>query len=109
GFTEIMFAYTSCFANNGQNFAGLRANTPFYNLTTALAMMAGRFGLAIPALALAALFGRQRITPFSSGTLPTHSFSFGVLLTACLITIVALSYLPVLTLGPILERLLFGT
>ena len=108
GFTEILFAYTSCLANNGQNFAGLSANTPFYNLTTAFAMMVGRFGLAIPALALAALFGRQRSTPASSGTLPTHSFSFGVLLATCLITIVALSYLPALALGPVLERLLFG-
>jgi len=108
GFTEILFAYTSCFANNGQNFAGLSANTPFYNLTTALPMMVGRFGLAIPALALADLFGRQRSTPSSSGTLPTHSFSFGVLLTTCLITMVALSYLPTLALGPVLERLLLG-
>src|SRR5208337_3468232 len=83
GFTGILFAYTSCFANNGQNFASLNANTPFYNLTTALAMMVGRFGLAIPALALADLFGRQRSTPSSLGTLPTHSFSFGVLLTTC--------------------------
>ena len=109
GFTEILFAYASCFANNGQTFAGLSANTLFYNLTTALAMMAGRYALAIPALAFAALFARQRITPSSSGTLPTHSFLFGVLLTACLIIMVALSYLPVLALGPVLERLLFGT
>ena len=108
GFTEILFAYTSCFANNGQSFAGLNANTPFYNLSTALAMMVGRFGLAIPALAFADLFGRQRSTPSSSGTLPTHSFTFGVLLTTCLITMVALSYLPALALGPVLERLLFG-
>ncbi|MGD0793688.1 MAG: potassium-transporting ATPase subunit KdpA [Terriglobales bacterium] len=108
GLTGILFAYTSCFANNGQSFAGLSANTPFYNLTTALAMMVGRFGLAIPALALADLFGRQRSTPSSSGTLPTHSFSFGVLLTTCLVTMVALSYLPALALGPVLERLLFG-
>jgi K+-transporting ATPase ATPase A chain len=108
GFTEILFAYTSCFTNNGQNFAGLSANTPFYNLTTALAMIVGRFGLAIPALALADLFGRQRSTPSSSGTLPTHSVSFGVLLTTCLITMVALSYLPTLALGPVLERLLLG-
>jgi len=57
---------------------------------------------------LAALFGRQRGTPSSAGTLPTHSFTFGVLLTACLITIVALSYLPALALGPVLERLLLG-
>ena len=109
GFTEILFAYSSCFANNGQAFAGLNVNTLFYNLTTAAAMMAGRFSLAIPALAFSACFARQRITPSSSGTLPTHSFLFGVLLTACLITMVALSYLPALALGPILERLLFGT
>ena len=108
GFTEILFAYTSCFANNGQTFAGLSANTSFYNLTMALAMMAGRFALAIPALTLAALFARQRKTPASSGTLPTHSLSFGVLLTTCLIIMVALSYLPALALGPALERLLFG-
>jgi K+-transporting ATPase ATPase A chain len=108
GFTEILFAYTSCFANNGQTFAGLSVNTAFYNLTTALAMMAGRFGLAIPALALAALFARQRTTPSSPGTLPTHSFTFGVLLTMCLMILVALSYLPALALGPLLERLLFG-
>ena len=108
GFTEILFAYASCFANNGQTFASLNANTPFYNLTTALAMVAGRFGLAIPALAFAALFARQRNTPSSSGTLPTHSFTFGVLLTACLIILVALSYLPALVLGPVLERLLLG-
>ncbi len=107
GFTEILFAYTSCFVNNGQSFAGLSVNTPFYNLTTALAMMVGRFGLAIPALAFADLLSRQRSTPSSSGTLPTHSFSFGVLLTACLATMVALSYLPALALGPVLERLLF--
>jgi potassium-transporting ATPase potassium-binding subunit len=108
GFTEILFAYTSCFANNGQTFAGLSVNTPFYNVTTALAMMAGRFGLAIPALGLAALFARQRTTPSSPGTLPTHSFSFGLLLTICLIILVALSYLPVLALGPVLERLVYG-
>jgi potassium-transporting ATPase potassium-binding subunit len=108
GLTEILFAYSSCFANNGQTFAGLSANTPFYNLTTALAMLAGRFALAIPALGFAALFARQRNTPASSGTLPTHSLLFGILLTACLIVMVALSYLPVLALGPILERLLYG-
>jgi potassium-transporting ATPase potassium-binding subunit len=108
GFSEILFAYTSCFANNGQSFAGLSANTPFYNLTTVLAMMVGRFGLAIPALAFADLFGRQRSTPTSSGTLPTHSLVFGVLLTTCLIVMVALSYLPALALGPVLERLLFA-
>jgi len=108
GFTEILFAYASCFANNGQSFAGLNANTPFYNLTTVVAMMVGRFGLAVPALGFAALFGRQRNTPPSLGTLPTHSLSFGILLTVCLIATVLLSYLPALALGPVLERLLLG-
>ncbi|HWO34507.1 MAG TPA: potassium-transporting ATPase subunit KdpA [Candidatus Acidoferrum sp.] len=107
GLTEILFAYTSCFANNGQTFAGLSVNTPFYNLTTTLAMMVGRFGLAIPALGLAALFARQKSTPASSGTLPTHSLTFGVFLTACLLTLVALSYLRALAIGPLMERLLF--
>jgi len=109
GFTEILFAYASCIANNGQSFAGLSANTVFYNLTTAMAMIAGRFGLAIPALAFAGLLARQRNTPSSSGTLPTDSLSFGILLTASLITVTALSYLPAFALGPVLERLLFGT
>lgn len=108
GFTAILFAYTSCFANNGQAFASLSANTPFYNLTTAMAMLAGRFGLAIPALALAGLFARQRNSPTTSGTLPTHTPVFGILLSICLLVMVALSYLPALALGPVLERLLSG-
>ncbi len=108
GFTDILFAYTSCFANNGQTFASLNANTPFYNLTTALAMLAGRFALAIPALGLAARFARQRNAPITLGTLPTHSLSFAVLLAACLVIMVALSYLPALALGPVLERVLLG-
>jgi K+-transporting ATPase ATPase A chain len=109
GFTEILFGYASCFANNGQSFAGLSTNTVFYNLTTAIAMMAGRFGLVIPALIFAGLFARQKIIPSSVGTLPTDSLSFGILLTAAIITITALSYLPALALGPVLERLVFGT
>jgi potassium-transporting ATPase potassium-binding subunit len=107
GLTSILFAYTSCLANNGQSFAGLGANALFYNVSTAVAMMVGRFGLAIPALALASLFGRQRTTPSSPGTLPTDSVSFGLLLTVCLLVLVALSYLPALALGPILERVVF--
>jgi K+-transporting ATPase ATPase A chain len=107
GLTEILFGYASCFANNGQAFAGLNANTFFYNVTTTVAMMAGRFGLAIPALIFASLFAKQRRTPSSRGTLPTHSFSFGVLLTVFLILVTALSYLPVLALGPVLEQLQF--
>jgi len=108
GFTAILFAYASCFANNGQTFGSLNGNTLFYNVSTAVAMMVGRFGLAIPALGFASLFARQKSTPASRGTLSTDSPSFGALLTACLIIMAALSYLPALALGPILERLLLG-
>jgi K+-transporting ATPase ATPase A chain len=86
-------------ANNGQNFAGLSANNPFYNITTALAMMAGRFGLAIPALALAGSFARQPIKPVTEGTLPTDTPLFAGLTIATILTIGALA------LGPIVEQL----
>jgi len=105
GFTEIIYAYTSAFANNGQNFAGLSANSVFYNVTTALAMMAGRFGLAIPALALAGHFARQGRRPLTIGTLPTDTPAFGVLVGATALIVGGLSYFPALTLGPILEHL----
>jgi K+-transporting ATPase ATPase A chain len=107
GLTEIIFSFASSFANNGQAFAGLNANTPFYNVMTAIAMMAGRFGLVIPALMFAGMFARQKGRPQSRGTLRTESFTFGALLTTFLIVVTALSYLPVLTLGPVLEHLLF--
>jgi K+-transporting ATPase ATPase A chain len=105
GLTEILFAYASSFANNGQSFAGLGANTPFYNITTAIAMMAGRFGLAIPALALAGLFGGQLRRPQNLGVVRTDTFTFGILLTTMILIICGLSFFPVLTLGPILEHL----
>jgi K+-transporting ATPase ATPase A chain len=105
GFTEILFAYASANANNGQNFAGLNANSTFYNLTTAITMMVGRFGLAIPALALAGLFAAQQPTPDSAGTLPTNSWSFAILLTLTALIVSALSYFPALALGPLLEHL----
>ena len=109
GLTTILFAYTSCFANNGQTFAGLNANTTFFNVTTALAMMVGRFAVAVPALTFAGFFARQRKAPASAGTLPTDSGTFGALVIACLLILTALSYLSVLALGPVLERLVFGT
>jgi potassium-transporting ATPase potassium-binding subunit len=105
GFTEILFAYASANANNGQSFAGLSANSVFYNLTTAVTMMVGRFGLAIPALALASLFAAQQPTPDSAGTLPTNSLSFAVLVTSTALIVSALSYFPALALGPLLEHL----
>jgi K+-transporting ATPase ATPase A chain len=105
GLSEILVAYTTSFANNGQNFAGLGAGTPFYNVTTALAMMAGRFGLAIPALALAGRFVAQPRRPVTDGTLPTDTPLFAGLVIATILIVGALSYLPVLALGPIVEQL----
>jgi len=105
GFTEILFGYASANANNGQNFAGLNANSTFYNLTTALTMMVGRFGLAIPALSLAGLFAAQQPTPESVGTMPTNSWSFAILLIFTALIVSALSYFPALALGPLLEHL----
>ncbi len=81
------------------------ANTVFYNLTTAITMMVGRFGLAIPALALAGSFAAQQPTPDRAGTLPTSSLSFAVLLVSTAVIISALSYFPALALGPLLEHL----
>lgn len=106
GLTSILFAYASAFANNGQNFAGLSANCMFYNLTTSAAMMIGRFGLAIPALALAGSFASQARRPETLGTLPAYTLSFGVLTVATALIVGLLSYFPVLALGPILEQLL---
>jgi K+-transporting ATPase ATPase A chain len=108
GLTEILFAFTSAFANNGQNFAGLSANSVFYNTTTAVAMIMGRFALAIPALALAGLFARQGRRPVTLGTLPTDSLAFGVLLVSTAVIVGGLSYFPVLALGPARDHLVFG-
>jgi len=105
GFTEILFAYASCMANNGQAMAGLNANTTFYNLTTIVAMLAGRFGLAALALALAGRFAKQiRRTP-TIGTLPCDTVTFGVLVLGTTVLIGALCFLPALALGPIAEHL----
>lgn len=108
GFTEILYAYSSSFANNGQNLAGLSANSFFYNVTTALAMMIGRFGLAIPALALAGSFAVQQRRPVTLGTLPAYTFSFGVLVVGTALIVGGLSYFPALALGPIIEHLLMN-
>src|SRR5262249_47043131 len=79
GFTEVLFAYASCVANNGQTMAGLNANSVFYNLTTAVAMMAGRFGLIGLALALAGRFAAQGRKPATIGTLPCDTVTFGLM------------------------------
>lgn len=106
GLTEILFAFSSSFANNGQTFAGLSANSPFYNLTTAFAMMMGRFALAVPALALAGLFAQQIKRPESTGKVRTDTPTFAILVIASALIIAGLSFFPVLALGPILEHLL---
>jgi potassium-transporting ATPase potassium-binding subunit len=106
GLTEILFAYSSSLANNGQNFAGLNANSPFYNLTTAIEMIVGRFGLAALALGLAGSFAQQRLKPESVGTLPTDSMTFFCLLTGTILVLAGLSYFPALSLGPIVEHLI---
>jgi potassium-transporting ATPase potassium-binding subunit len=104
GFTEILFGYASCMANNGQSMAGLSANTPFYNLTTAVVMMAGRFGLAIPALALAGLFARQGCQVTTAGTLPSESMMFASIVAGSALLIGGLNFLPALALGPVIEH-----
>jgi K+-transporting ATPase ATPase A chain len=106
GFSEILFAYTSSAANNGQNFGGLSANSPFYNLTTSGAMLLGRFGLAIPALALVGLLAPKPRRATREGMLPTDSLLFGLVIVGTAILVGGLTYLPALTLGPAIEHLL---
>lgn len=104
GFTEILYAFTSMGNNNGSAFAGLNANTPFYNLLGGIAMLIGRYWIAIPALGIAgALVVKKRI-PKSSGTLPTHTPLFVILLVGVTIVLGALTFFPALALGPIVEH-----
>jgi len=105
GFTEILFAYASCMANNGQSMAGLNADTVFYNGTTAIAMLIGRYGLAALALALAGRFAAQRRMPTTAGTLPSDTPAFGVLVFGTILLVGALCFFAALALGPIAEAL----
>jgi K+-transporting ATPase ATPase A chain len=105
GFTEILFAYASCMANNGQTMAGLNANSLFYNATTAMAMLAGRFGLSALALAVAGQFAAQRRGPATPGTMPSDSATFAVLVLGTIVLVGALCFLPALSLGSIAEAL----
>jgi K+-transporting ATPase ATPase A chain len=104
GFTEIVYAYASSFANNGVSYAGLSANSPFYNSTTALAMLAGRYGLGILALAVAGALVSQPRRPATAGTLPTDTPMFGGLLVGTAVILTLLTYFPALALGPIVEQ-----
>jgi len=105
GFSEILYAYSSTGNNNGSAFAGLNANTAFYNVTTGLVMLAARYWLAVPALAIAGSLARKKIVPAGPGTLPTHTPLFVGMLIAVVLLMGALSFLPALALGPIVEHL----
>jgi K+-transporting ATPase ATPase A chain len=106
GFSEVLYAYTSQGNNNGSAFAGLNANTPFYNLTGGIAMLISRFWLAIPILALAGSLAHKKLVPIGPGTLPTHTPLFVVLLIGVVVMVGALTFLPALALGPIVEQLM---
>ncbi|MCL5262681.1 MAG: potassium-transporting ATPase subunit KdpA [Acidobacteria bacterium] len=104
GFSEILYAYSSGAANNGSAFAGLNANTPWYNLTLAIDMFVGRFLFIIPALAIAGSLAKKKMVPVTSGTLPTDGTLFVILLIGTVVLIGALTYFPALSLGPIVEH-----
>ncbi|MBW8893043.1 MAG: potassium-transporting ATPase subunit KdpA, partial [Burkholderiales bacterium] len=106
GFSEVLYALSSAGNNNGSAFAGLSANTPFYNLLLALVMWIGRFGVIVPVLAMAgSLAAKKRLAP-GEGTLPTHGPLFIVLLIGVVLLVGLLNYVPALALGPVVEQLI---
>jgi K+-transporting ATPase ATPase A chain len=108
GLSEILYAFASAAGNNGSAFAGLNSNTLFYNLITSIAMIIGRFGVIIPALAIAGSLANKKIVPVSVGTFPTDNALFSVLLVGIVLIIGALTFFPALSLGPIIEQLLMN-
>jgi K+-transporting ATPase ATPase A chain len=106
GLSEILYAYASAANNNGSAFAGLNANTLFYNLTTSFAMLVGRYSAILPALAIAGSLAKKQLVPVSAGTFPTTSILFVMMLVGVVIIVGALTFFPALTLGPLLEHLL---
>jgi K+-transporting ATPase ATPase A chain len=106
GFSEALYAFSSAGNNNGSAFAGLGANTPFYNVALGLAMLFARYWIAIPTLAIAGSLARKKIVPAGAGTLPTHTPLFVALLVGVVILVGALTFIPALALGPIVEYLL---
>ncbi len=105
GFSEVLYAFSSAGNNNGSAFAGLGANTPFYNTALGVAMLFARYWLAIPTLAIAGSLARKKIVPAGPGTLPTHTPLFATLLVGVVILVGALTFIPALALGPIVEHL----
>jgi K+-transporting ATPase ATPase A chain len=106
GFSEILYAYSSAAGNNGSAFAGLNANTPFYNVTLGIGMLIGRFGVIIPVLAIAGSMAKKKITPTSAGTFRTDNWLFISLLIGVIMIIGGLTFFPALSLGPIVEYFL---
>ncbi len=106
GLSEILYAYTSCAGNNGSAFAGLTANTPWYDTTLGIDMLLGRFGMIVPLLALAGSLARKKLVPASAGTFPVSGVTFVVLLVGTVVLVGALTFLPALALGPIVEHFL---
>lgn len=109
GLSEILYAYSSAAGNNGSAFAGLNANTIFYNLTTGIGMLIGRFGIIVPVLAIAGNMAQKRVTPLSSGTFRTDNWLFASLLTAVILIVGGLTFFPALSLGPVVEHLLMNS
>ncbi|WP_395346189.1 potassium-transporting ATPase subunit KdpA [Variovorax sp. UC122_21] len=106
GFSEVLYALTSAGNNNGSAFAGLSANTPFYNALLAVAMWFGRFGVIVPVLAIAGALAAKKRLPVTSGTMPTHGPLFVTLLIGTVLLVGLLNYVPSLALGPIVEHLM---
>ena len=106
GFSEILYAYSSAAGNNGSAFGGLSTNTVFYNLTMALTMLIGRFGIIIPIMAIAGSMAVKKVTPLSSGTFRTDNWLFATLLISVILIVGGLTFFPALALGPITEHLL---
>lgn len=108
GFSEILYAFSSAGNNNGSAFAGLSANTPFYNVALGIVMFIARFGVAIPVLAMAGSLAAKKSVPPSAGTLPTHTPLFIMFLIGTVVLVGALTFIPALTLGPIVEHVMLG-
>jgi K+-transporting ATPase ATPase A chain len=106
GLSEILYAYSSVTGNNGSAFAGLSANTPWYNTTLGIGMLVGRFLMIVPILAMAGSLGRKKVSPASSGTFPVAGGTFIILLIGTVVLVGALNFVPVLTLGPVVEHFL---
>ena len=108
GLTEVLYAYTSATGNNGSAFAGLNANTHWYNMSLGAAMLIGRFCMIVPMLAVAGNLASKKLVPPSPGTFPVHTTLFTVLLISVILIVGALTFFPALTLGPVLEHLLLN-